>query len=115
MGFVYEAEHLLLKRKAALKTLAPGARRRQRLPRALRPRVADGRLDRPPEHHPDLRRRATTTGLVYIAMRYVNGPDLEQLIEEGGTHDPHEALVDPRAGRRRARRRARARDRSTAT
>ena len=24
MGFVYQAEHLLLKRKAALKTLAPG-------------------------------------------------------------------------------------------
>ena len=33
-----------------------GARRRRRLPRALHPRVADGRLDRPPEHHPDLRR-----------------------------------------------------------
>ena len=56
MGFVYEAEHLLLRRKAALKTLAPRARRRRRLPRALHPRVADGRLDRPPEHHPDLRR-----------------------------------------------------------
>ena len=25
-------------------------------------------------------------------MRYVKGPDLEQLIEDGGTHDPHEAL-----------------------
>ena len=25
-------------------------------------------------------------------MRYVKGPDLEKLIKEGGTHDPHEAL-----------------------
>ena len=32
------------------------ARRRRRLQGALHPRVADGRLDRPPEHHPDLRR-----------------------------------------------------------
>src|SRR6185503_15186862 len=31
-------------------------------------------------------------GLVFISMRYVKGPDLEKLIEDGGTHDPHEAL-----------------------
>ena len=26
-------------------------------------------------------------------MRYVKGPDLEKLIKEGGTLDPHEALA----------------------
>ena len=108
MGFVYEAEHLLLKRKAALKTLAPelggGADFRERF---IRESQTVASID-----HPNIipiYDAGDHEGLVYIAMRYVKGPDLEKLIEEGGTHDPHEALsiLEQVAGR--ARRRAHAR------
>ena len=91
MGFVYEAEHLLLKRKAALKTLAPelggGADFRERF---IRESQTVASID-----HPNIipiYDAGDHEGLVYIAMRYVKGPDLEKLIKEGGTHDPHEAL-----------------------
>src|SRR5262245_15796708 len=91
MGFVYEAEHLLLKRKAALKTLAPelggGADFRERF---IRESQTVASID-----HPNIipiYDAGDHEGLVYIAMRYVKGPDLEKLIKEGGTHDAHEAL-----------------------
>ncbi len=91
MGFVYEAEHLLLRRKAALKTLAPelggGADFRERF---IRESQTVASID-----HPNIipiYDAGDHEGLVYIAMRYVKGPDLEKLIKEGGTHDPHEAL-----------------------
>src|SRR5215831_15954773 len=84
MGFVYEAEHLLLKRKAALKTLAPelagGSDFRERFIRESQTVAA---ID-----HPNIipiYDAGDLDGLVYIAMRYVNGPDLEQLIAEGRT------------------------------
>jgi len=91
MGFVYEAEHLLLRRKAALKTLAPelggGADFRERF---IRESQTVASID-----HPNIipiYDAGDHEGLVYIAMRYVQGPDLEKLIKQGGTHDPHEAL-----------------------
>ena len=49
-------------------------------------------------------------GIVYIAMRYVGGGDLHQLLETGPTRRGSRR-GDPRAGRRRARRGARARPR----
>src|SRR5262245_25548118 len=91
MGFVYEAEHQLLKRKAAVKTLAPelggGADFRERFIRESQTVAA---ID-----HPNIipiYDAGEVDGLVYIAMRYVNGPDLEKLIGEGRTRDPREAL-----------------------
>jgi predicted ATPase/predicted Ser/Thr protein kinase len=91
MGFVYEAEHQLLKRKAALKTLAPelggGSDFRERF---IRESQTVASID-----HPNIipiYDAGDLDGLVYIAMRYVNGPDLEKLIGAGGTRDPHEAL-----------------------
>src|SRR5262249_10306315 len=39
-------------------------------------------------------------GLVYIAMRYVKGPDLEKLIASGGATGAHEALAIPEQGAR---------------
>src|SRR4051794_19689195 len=91
MGFVYEAEHLLLKRKAALKTLAPelggGADFRERF---IRESQTVASID-----HPNIipiYDAGDHDGMVYIAMRYVKGPDLEKLIKEGGTHDAHDAL-----------------------
>ena len=87
MGFVYEAEHLLLKRKAALKTLAPelggGSDFRERF---IRESQTVASID-----HPNIipiYDAGDLDGLVYIAMRYVKGPDLEQLIEDGGHARP---------------------------
>jgi serine/threonine-protein kinase len=91
MGFVYEAEHLLLKRKAALKTLAPelagGEEFRERF---IRESQTVASID-----HPNIipiYDAGVVDGLVYIAMRFVSGPDLEQLLEGAGTLDPHQAL-----------------------
>src|SRR3954452_3382043 len=91
MAFVYEAEHLLLKRKAALKTLAPelggGADFRERF---IRESQTVASID-----HPNIipiYDAGDHEGLVYIAMRYVKGPDLEKLIKDGGTRDAHDAL-----------------------
>jgi predicted ATPase/predicted Ser/Thr protein kinase/Tfp pilus assembly protein PilF len=91
MGFVYEAEHQLLKRKAALKTLAPelggGSDFRERF---IRESQTVASID-----HPNIipiYDAGDIDGMVYIAMRYVKGPDLEKLIASGGTTDAHEAL-----------------------
>jgi non-specific serine/threonine protein kinase len=92
MGFVYEAEHVLLKRKAALKTLAPelggGADFRERF---IRESQTVASID-----HPNIipiYDAGDIEGLVYISMRFVNGPDLERLIDNGGAHEPVEMLA----------------------
>ena len=92
MGAVYEAEHKLLKKKAALKTLTPelasGEEFRERFIREAQTVAA---ID-----HPNIipiYDAADVNGLVYIAMRYVKGPDLEKLIEAAGVLDPHQALA----------------------
>lgn len=91
MGFVYEAEHQLLKRKAALKTLSPelggGEEFRERF---IRESQTVASID-----HPNIipiYDAGDLGGLVYIAMRYVQGPDLEQLLTKAGTLDPHRTL-----------------------
>jgi predicted ATPase/Tfp pilus assembly protein PilF/predicted Ser/Thr protein kinase len=92
MGFVYEAEHLLLRRKAALKMLAPelggGSDFRERF---IRESQTVASID-----HPNIipiYDAGDVDGLVYIAMRYVQGPDLERLIDQGGTRNAVEALA----------------------
>jgi predicted ATPase/Tfp pilus assembly protein PilF len=92
MGFVYEAEHQVLKRKAALKTLSPelggGEEFRERF---IRESQTVASID-----HPNIipiYDAGDLGGLVYIAMRYVQGPDLEQLLEQSGTLDPHRTLT----------------------
>jgi non-specific serine/threonine protein kinase len=91
MGFVYEAEHKLLRKKAALKTLTPelagGEEFRERFIREAQTVAA---ID-----HPNIipiYDAADVDGLVYIAMRFVKGPDLEKLIENAGALEPHQAL-----------------------
>jgi predicted ATPase len=82
MGFVYEAEHAVLGRKAALKTLLPALVEdgdfRERLVNESRTVAA---LD-----HPSIipiYDAGDAEGIVYIAMRYVAGGDLAQLVESG--------------------------------
>jgi non-specific serine/threonine protein kinase len=92
MGFVYEAEHLLLKRKAALKTLAPELGGDVDFKeRFIRESQTVASID-----HPNIipiYDAGDLDGFAYIFMRYVKGPDLGQLIDQGGTHDPHHALA----------------------
>src|SRR5438552_6554431 len=82
MGFVYEAEHAVLGRKAALKTLLPELLEdgdfRQRFVTESQTVAA---LD-----HPSIipiYDAGDAGGVVYIAMRYVAGGDLAQLVESG--------------------------------
>jgi non-specific serine/threonine protein kinase len=91
MGFVYEAEHVLLKRKAALKMLAPelggGEDFRERF---IRESQTVASID-----HPNIipiYDAGDINGLVYISMRFVNGPDLEKLINGDNAHEPVEML-----------------------
>ena len=51
-------------------------------------------------------------GLLYIAMRYVEGTDLKRLLAEEGRLEPARAVGTARPGGRGARRRARARPRA---
>jgi predicted ATPase/predicted Ser/Thr protein kinase len=92
MGFVYEAEHQVLRRKAALKTLSPelggGEEFRERF---IRESQTVASID-----HPNIipiYDAGDLGGLVYIAMRYVRGPDLEQLLEKTGPLEPQRALA----------------------
>ena len=57
MGVVYRAEHLNLRRRAAIKIIAPELADDVGLPRALQPRGADRRRAAAPEHRHGVRRR----------------------------------------------------------
>jgi len=90
MGFVYEAEHAVLGRKAALKTLLPELLEdgdfRQRF-------VAESQTVAALDHPSiiPIYDAGDSEGVVYIAMRYVAGGDLAQLVESG-TLEPDRAL-----------------------
>lgn len=92
MGFVYEAEHLLLRRKAALKTLAPGLGEggdfKQRF---IRESQTVASID-----HPNIipiYDAGELDGVLYISMRFVNGSDLDKLVAADDIGDPSEALA----------------------
>ena len=82
MGFVYEAEHALLGRKAAIKTLSndlggDGDFRERFIQESQMVAALD---------HPSIipiYDAGEEDGIVYIAMRYVGGGDLQELIAEG--------------------------------
>ena len=82
MGYVYEAEHTILGRKAAIKTLLPElAGDGDFRERFIRESQMVAALDHPgiiPIYD-----AGETNGIVYIAMRHVGGGDLQELIESG--------------------------------
>ncbi|TMK73042.1 MAG: tetratricopeptide repeat protein [Actinobacteria bacterium] len=91
MGRVYEAEHVHLQRRLALKVLAPHLAEdesfRERFVRESRLLAA---ID-----HPNIIPifdAGEADGLLYIAMRYVDGEDLKALIEREGGLDPAHAV-----------------------
>ncbi len=91
MGFVYEAEHAVLGRKAALKTLLPelvdDADFRTRF-------IAESQTVAALDHPSiiPIYDAGEADGVVYIAMRHVGGGDLHQLLESGPL-DPERAVT----------------------
>jgi YVTN family beta-propeller protein len=91
MSVVYRAEHLRLKRKVALKLLAPelgeDAHFRERF---LRESELAASLDHP--HIVPIYDAGEVDGQLYIAMRYVAGGDLKNVLKEGPL-DPGRTLA----------------------
>ena len=91
MAAVYLAEHLRLRRKVALKLLAPELAADERFrERFLRESQLAASLDHPnvvPIYDAD-----EADGVLYIAMRYVEGSDLRALLREEAPLEPLRAL-----------------------
>ena len=92
MSVVYRAEHLRLKRKVALKLLAPelaeDARFRERF---LRESELAASLDHP--RIVPIYDAGEAEGQLYIAMRFFAGGDLRKLLRQEGRLEPARALV----------------------
>ncbi|MEK6274079.1 MAG: protein kinase [Actinomycetota bacterium] len=82
MGFVYEAEHTVLGRKAALKTLLPDLIQDTEFRTRF---IAESQMVATLDHPSiiPIYDAGEADGIVYIAMRYVSGGDLHQLLEAG--------------------------------
>jgi serine/threonine protein kinase len=92
MGIVYRAEQLRLRRKVALKLLAPELAENQ----AFRARFEHesrlaGVLDHP--HIVPLFEAGEVDGLLFISMHYVEGTDLRHLLSRHGPLDPERTLA----------------------
>jgi Protein kinase domain len=91
MGVVYRAEHLGLGRKVALKVLAPDLAENDSFRRRfIRESRMAARLD-----HPNILpiyEAGEADGLLFIAMRYVQGSDLHEVLDREGLLEPHRAV-----------------------
>src|SRR5262245_25335080 len=91
MGAVYLATHERLDRKVALKVIAPGlAHDEEFRERFLRESRLAASLDHPnviPIYDAD-----NVNGVLFLAMRYVDGPSLQALIDEQGRLGAEETL-----------------------
>ena len=114
MGRVYLAEHVKMGRKCAIKVMSPalGERRRSatRFNREASNAAASSIRTSPPSST-----SARATGLVYLAMEYVDGEPLTRLLAREAPLVRRARGRHRAADRRRARRRARARASCTAT
>ncbi|HET9497773.1 MAG TPA: serine/threonine-protein kinase [Candidatus Limnocylindria bacterium] len=87
MGVVYRAEHLRLGRKVALKVVAPQIAREEKFrDRFLRESRTAGTLDHP--NVVPMYDAGEADGVLYIAMRFVDGVDLATLIARDGPLEP---------------------------
>ena len=107
MGAVYRAQEAGLERKVALKVIAPElAQDAHFRDRFLRESQIAASLDHP--HVIPILKAGEEDGLLFLAMRYVEGTDLAKLLAEEGALEPRRAVQHPRTGRRGARRCTRA-------
>ena len=91
MGAVYRAEDLRLGRKVALKLLAPELAENERFrERFLRESQLAASLDHP--HIVPIYAAGEAAGQLYLAMRYVQGYDLRQLLAREGPLEPRRTL-----------------------
>jgi serine/threonine protein kinase len=99
MGTVYAAEDTATRAEVAVKVLAPELARDERFrQRFLRESRTAASLD-----HPNVARTLAAgedEGLLYLAMQYVDGPDLRQLLRREGRIEPRRAvdLISQAAG-----------------
>ncbi len=92
MSVVYRAEDLRLKRKVALKLLAPQLAEDERFrERFLRESELAASIDHP--HVIPIYEAGEADGQLYIAMRYVEGTDLKALLRKEGALEPKRALA----------------------
>src|SRR5215208_1576481 len=92
MGAVYLAEDTALARKVALKLLSPELAENERFrERFLRESRVAASLDHP--HVVPIYQAGEADGVLYIAMRYVEGTDLKALLEREGPLEPSRALA----------------------
>ena len=87
MGVVYRAAQISLEQACRAEGDRGQLSDDVALPRALRARVAARRLARPPEHDP-VYAAGEDDGVLYIAMRFVDGTDLRALVAAEGKLDP---------------------------
>ena len=88
MGIVYRARDTALERLVALKVIAPEhARDRRFRARFMRESRASAGIDHP-NVIPVYEAAEDDEGKLYIAMRFVDGPDLGRLLHEGGALAP---------------------------
>ncbi len=87
MGVVYRAEHIRLGRKVALKVVAPQIAREEKFrERFLRESRTAGTLDHP--NVVPMYDAGEADGVLYIAMRFVDGVDLATMISRDGPLEP---------------------------
>jgi len=92
MGRVYLAEDVQSQRRVALKLLVPGLARDERFRRRfLRESRLAARLDHP--HVVSTLAFGEEGGLLYLAMDYVEGADLRELLRREGNLEPERALA----------------------
>lgn len=92
MGVVYLAEHRGLGRKVALKVLAPDLAEDERFRERF---VRESRIAASLEH-PNIvpiHEAGEVDGVLYIAMRYVEGTDLRSLLRDQGALEPQRAAA----------------------
>jgi tRNA A-37 threonylcarbamoyl transferase component Bud32/streptogramin lyase len=91
MSVVYRADHLRLKRKVALKLLAPELAEDESFrERFLRESELAASLDHP--NVVPIYDAGEAEGLLFIAMRYVEGTDLKALLQREGALSPERAI-----------------------
>ena len=91
MGAVYRASEEGLGRKVALKVIAPELAQDERFrERFLRESRIAASLDHP--HVIPIYQAGDEDGLLFLAMRYVEGTDLARLVAEDGALEPRRAL-----------------------